>query len=110
MIGTIASTILALIAQIAPYATAATTVAKVIAILEALIPAVVNEARDLYPTFKHVISLLRGNKEVTSQQLDELDAIETKADADFDPALAKAKAEDAAADGLPAASGGSGSS
>lgn len=103
MFSSIAMAVVALISQIMPYigvagsaVSAVGTVGKIIAMLEALVPALISEAKDLYPTVKDIIATLKGSSHITKEQLDSLDAIETKIDADFDTALAKAEAEDAA--------------
>lgn len=90
--------LIALFAEIAPAVSTASAIGNVISTLTALIPAIVQEARDLIPTVKNVIATLRGSDAVTPEQLDQLDAIEAKLDADYDAASAAAKAEDAAAD------------
>jgi hypothetical protein len=45
---------------------------------------------------KGIIATLKGADGITPEQLDELDAIEAKIDADYDLATAKAAAEDQA--------------
>ena len=104
MFGTIATTALALITQLLPYLSTAqaaiggaSTIAKIISMLEALVPAIIQEAKDLYPTIKHIIETMRGSSVITKEQLDQLDVIEAKIDSDFDAAVAAAKAEDDAA-------------
>lgn len=97
MLEAIVASTLALLSDIAPGLAAASSIAKVIDALVALIPAVIQYAKDLYPTIKNVIATLRGNAAITSEQMDQLDAIEAKADADFDAAVAAAEAEDKAA-------------
>ena len=90
--------IVALLAEIAPAVSTSSAIGNVIATLTALIPAIVKEANDLIPTVKNVIATLKGSDAITPEQLDALDAIEAKIDADYDAASAAAKTEDDAAD------------
>ncbi len=64
--------------------------AKVITLLEQIIPVVIKEAQDLIPIIKNIIASLRGSGVVTPEQLDQLDAAEAKLDADFDTAAGNA--------------------
>jgi len=95
MWATIISTTLSLIQQVAPNAVPAVVVSAITS-LEALVPAIIQEARDLLPTVSNVITTLKGNGGTTQEQLDRLDALEAVIDADYEAALAAAKAEDAA--------------
>ena len=97
--------IVALLAEIAPAVSTSSAIGNVIATLTALIPAIVKEANDLIPTVKNVIATLKGSDAITPEQLDALDAIEAKIDADYDAASAAAKTEDDAADASAAAAG-----
>lgn len=93
----IVAPIIALLAQIAPAVSTLGAVGNVIATLTALVPAIVREASDLIPTVKNIIATLRGTDAITPEQLNQLDVIEAKIDADYDAASAAAKAEDDAA-------------
>lgn len=95
----IVTAVLALLAEIAPAINATSSIAKIIDTLTALLPALAKEVSDLYPIVKNVIATLKGNAAVTPEQLDSLDQIEAKIDADYDAASAAAKAEDDAAGG-----------
>lgn len=95
--GAIIPAILALLSEIAPAASSVSLIGKIIDSLTALLPAVVQEAKDLAPTIKNVIVTLRGNSATTPEQLDQLDTIEAKLDADFDAAATAAQAEDSGA-------------
>lgn len=92
----VVTAVIALIAQIAPAISTAGTIAKIITALAALIPALVKYAQDLIPTVKGIIETLRGADGVTPEQLEELDAIEAKIDADYDEVSKKAAEEDRA--------------
>lgn len=97
----IAAPIVALMAELAPLISTTTAIGHVISVLTALVPAVITTANDLGPTIKNMIANLKSNAAVTPAQLDELDAIEAKLDADYDQASTAAGAEDAAADQKP---------
>lgn len=98
MMSSVVATAVALIAQIMPYVTGASaavgTVGKVIALMESIVPPLIQEGRDLIPTVKNIISTLRGASTATKEQLDQLDAIEAKIDAGFDAAAGAAETED----------------
>ncbi len=93
----VAQAVIVLINMIAPGATGS-LIAKIIDALVTLVPIVVKEARDLAPMVKNIIAALRGNGEVSTEQLDQLDAMESQIDAAFDASDAKAQAEDDAAE------------
>ncbi len=97
MLAAIVPIVLSLIEYINPAIAAASGIAKIISALEALIPAVIQEAKDLAPNVKHVIATLRGNPAIPADQIDQLDAIEAPLDAAFDTAANAATAEDEAA-------------
>lgn len=94
---TVINTALALLQKIAPGA-APDIVITIVDQLEALVPAVVQEAKDLVPTLKNVITTLRGNADTPVEQMDRLDVIDAKIDADYNAAHQAAQAEDAAAE------------
>lgn len=88
--------ILPLLAAIAP--TAPVGVAgQIISALATLAPIAMQEAKDVLPSIKNIITGLRSNGEVTKEQLDQLDSIEAVIDANFDDAAAAAAAADEAA-------------
>ncbi len=90
---TIITTILQIIdAVLLPNLGSASVAAKVITLLEQIIPVVLQEAEDLVPIVKRIIASLRGSGVVTPEQLDQLDAAEAKIDADFDTAAGNATA------------------
>ena len=88
--------LLTLVNSLVPGATT-TIITKIVDALVTLVPIIIKEAQDLTPIIRNIITLLRGNGEVTTEQLDQLDAMEAQLDAAFDASDAKAQAEDAAA-------------
>ena len=95
--------VLQLIEQVLlPNLSATSTVAKVITMLEAIVPVVIKEAQDLAQPVRNIILALRNNGAITAEQLDQLDALEAKLDADFDAAAEAAEAADAAVVAKPA--------
>lgn len=88
--------LLALLQLAAPGATTQ-IIAQCIAILTALIPILVKEYQDLLPIVQNVIATLQSSDDITDEQWDDLDAMSDQYDKEFEAALAKAKAEDAAA-------------
>lgn len=70
------------------------TIQNIIGALIQLIPLAVKEYQDVLPMIKNIIAALKGNNEVTTEQLDQLDEMEAQLDAAFDAAAAKAQAED----------------
>lgn len=93
---------IALITQILPYLGAgaqfAGTAGKIVSLLEAIVPPLLQEAKDMVPTVKNIIRVLRGSSQITKADLDALDAIEATVDQAFDAAASAALAEDAAAE------------
>jgi hypothetical protein len=87
---------LALVGELIPNITSSATIAKVIAILEQVIPLAIQVGEDLVAPIKDLIAALKTSGAVTTDQLDQLDALEAKLDADFDAAAAAAQAADAA--------------
>lgn len=86
-------TLLAVISQIAP-AASANLIASIINALTVLIPVLIKEYNALVPTVKSIIATLKGNPEATDEQLDALDKLDADADAAFEAAAAAAQAED----------------
>jgi phage-related protein len=92
-ISTILTALLAIIEDIAPTA-AAGTIGKIIAALVNLLPLIIKEIQALVPIVQNIITALRGNGQITPEQLDALDAMEAQIDADYDAAEKAAEAED----------------
>jgi hypothetical protein len=69
--------------------------AKIITLLEQVVPVILQGAKSLVPIVKNIIASLRGSGVVTADDLDRLDAQEALLDADFDAAADSATAEDA---------------
>ena len=91
---TIIVAIVSLLASIAPLVTNNGSIAKIIQTLTDLIPLIVKEISDIVPMVKNIIAALKGNPEVTQEQIDSLDQMSAKLDAEFDAAAAAAQAED----------------
>ena len=103
----ILTTILALVEELLPSlvsGSAATTIAKVIALLEQIIPVVIQEAQALEQPVRNIIAALQGSGALTADQLAALAAQEATLDAAFDAAASSATAADAAASGSTTAS------
>jgi hypothetical protein len=92
----ILSSFLALLARFAPGASTE-FIADIINLLIALIPILVKEYKALLPLAQNVITALQQSGDITDEQWAALDALSVQYDADFEAALAAAKAEDAAA-------------
>ncbi len=78
-----------------PNLNSAGTAAKIITLLEQVIPVIIQGAQSLVPIVKNIIASLRGSGVVTTDDLDRLDAAEALLDADFDAAADAATAQDA---------------
>lgn len=72
-------------------------IAQIINILMALIPILIQEYKDLLPIVQNVITALQQSDDITDEQWDALDAMSAQYDAEFEAALASAKAKNAAA-------------
>ena len=91
----IVTVVLQLIEQVVlPNISSASTVAKVIAILEQVLPIAIQTGEALVTPIKNIIDALKNSGPVTQDQLDQLDAFEAKIDADFDAAAAAATVQD----------------
>lgn len=91
--------IVSLLVKIAPALSTAGAVGSAIKLVGDLLSPTISLARDEIPVIQDLIETLRGNSATTSAQMDELDVLDAKADARLDAAIAKAEAEDKAADG-----------
>lgn len=80
--------LLSVIAQIAPTLGAGSTITTIISTLVNLIPTLVKEVQDVAPLVQNIIDALRNNSAITPEQLAALDALEAKADAEFEAAAA----------------------
>lgn len=87
---------LALLTQIVPTLGTSTAVGAAIKFLGAVLPPVIDLAKNEIPVIKGLIATLRGNKAVTVEQMADLDALDARCDAILDAAIAKAEADDAA--------------
>lgn len=84
-------------------ATTAATITKWIGILEEAVPLAIQVGEGLVTPIKNIIAALKQGGAVTTEQLDQLDQIEAKLDADFEAAAEASEAADAAASGTAAA-------
>lgn len=73
------------------------TIQNIISALITLIPLAAKEYQDVLPMIRNIVAALKGNSEVTPEQLDQLDEMEAQLDAAFDAAAQAAQAEDNAA-------------
>lgn len=71
---------------------------RTIDVLTKVIPFALDEYKDLKPIIANIITALRSDGSTTIEQLDALDVLEARLDADFDAAASAAEAEDAAAE------------
>jgi hypothetical protein len=85
--------LLQIISQISGNATV-DLIARIISALEILIPLIKDEIQTLYPIVQNIIAALRGNGEITQDQMDALDKAESALDDQFDAANAAAMAEE----------------
>jgi hypothetical protein len=97
------TTILSLIAKLAPGATTE-LITQIITVLTELIPVLVETYKDLLPVVQNIITALKSNAEITDDQWAALDALSAQYDAAFQAALSAAEADDAAAAGTSPAS------
>lgn len=88
---------LTLLEQIAPQIAGANAslIEKIVEGLIALIPLLVKEYQDAIPFIRNVIALIKGNGNVTAEQLQTLDDLEIQIDAAFETAATNALADDA---------------
>ena len=87
---------LALLGEIAPTVTAASTIGNIIGSLTALIPTLTQEYTDVMPIVKNIIADLQGNPASTADQLTQLAALDAQVDQAFEAAATAAQAQDAA--------------
>lgn len=80
------TTILTLLLALLPRISDNSAVTSVINMLTSLVPILIKEAQDVLPLVRNIIDLLR-TKDLTLEQLDELDAVSAQVDAAFDAAL-----------------------
>ena len=92
--GSIIAAVVALLEEIIPLVNNAGTVAKVVGTLVSLIPSLVQEAKDMVQPVKNIIAALSANPATTAEQLQALQDLDAKVDADFEAAATAAQAED----------------
>ena len=79
--------LLSVIASIAGTA-GAPTIATIITALTNILPFLIQEVTAVVPLVKNIIAALKGNDQITQDQLDQLTALEATYDADFEAAAA----------------------
>lgn len=97
--GAIIASLLALLTQIAGTTGEVAAIAKIVATLVDIIPAVIQTARDVVPAIKNIIAALSANPATTEEQLKQLQALDAQVDQAFEAAATQAEAEDNAAGG-----------
>lgn len=80
--------VLAVISQIASSLGTPAAITSIIDLLVKILPTIIKEVTDAAPMIQNIIDALRGNSVITQEQLDALDTLEAKADADFEAAAA----------------------
>jgi hypothetical protein len=80
--------LLAVITQIAPNIGVSKTIQAIIDALIALIPILIKEYQDIVPIVQSIIADLKSNAAVTPEQMQSLEDLEAKYDADFEAAVA----------------------
>lgn len=91
----IVTQVLQMLALIGAATREGSTIAMVIRALTDLLPTVVQEAKDVAPAVKNIITALKSNPAADAGQLQALAELDAKVDAEFDQAAAAAEAEDA---------------
>ncbi len=93
--GAIVSAAVALLGSAAPFLTGTSAIGSAINLIATILPPAIQLATDEIPVIKGVIATLRGNKSITEQQMNDLDALDAQCDARLDAAIAKAEGDDA---------------
>ena len=78
-----------LIANVASALGTPAAIMSVINTLEQWLPTIIKEVQDVAPLIQNIIDALRNNSAITPDQLAALDALEAKADAEFEAAVAQ---------------------
>jgi len=81
--------LLSLIGQIAGSLGTPASIMTVITTLEQWLPTIIKEVQDVAPLIQNIVSALRSNDAITQEQLDALDALEARIDAEFEAAAAQ---------------------
>ena len=86
--------ILALLQTIIPALNSATAIGSVIATLIQIVPVLIKEFKDLVPMVQNIITVLKGNDNITPDQIVQLQALDAQCDTAFEAAATDAEAED----------------
>lgn len=97
MISSVLSALLAVLQTIAPTATEAAIV-QIITALTNIIPFLVSEYQALKPIVLNIITALKGNDAITTDQVTQLQTMQVNIDAAFEAAALAAQAQDATLD------------
>lgn len=82
-------TILQIILSIAGSVSNSTTIDNIIKTLSQFLPILLQEAEDLIPVVDQIIDLLKGNNNLTDEQIANVEALNKKSDDDFEDAASK---------------------
>lgn len=99
MNSTAITTLLAVVQLMLPKLTDSAAVQKIIDLLVAWTPIVVQFFKDQIPVVQNILAILASDPNATAEQIAECRALSAACDAAFDTALAAARAADAAAAG-----------
>lgn len=86
--------LLSAIDTLVPLVPGGAAVAPILDALVKVVPVVIQEAQDLMPIVKNIITALKNDPATTPAQLETLAALDAQVDAAFDAAAAAAEAED----------------
>lgn len=83
----VVTVILTLLGKVVPaIGSNAGLIADIITALEAIVPVVIQEYKDLLPEVKNVIAALKGTDGISQAQWDALDSLEADVDTEFNEA------------------------
>lgn len=80
--------LLTVIAQIVPSLSLPASITPIITTLIELIPILIKEFQEVVPIVRNIIAGLKENSVITPEQLQQLDELEAKIDAEFEAAVA----------------------
>lgn len=80
--------LLTVLAQIIPSLNVPSSISAIVSTLVSLIPVLIKEYQDMVPIVRNIIAALKENSTITAEQLQQLDELEAKIDAEFEAAAA----------------------
>lgn len=95
--GPLITAVLTVLQALLPAVSSSAAVQSIINALIQLIPLVLKAYQDLLPMIKNIIAALQANDATNAEQIAQLAVLSAVVDANFDDAVARAEAEDAAA-------------